>query len=645
MELREIKLHNFRCYKDIHIKFSEGIQMQLGKNDIGKSSIFEALDIFFNDKDALTRLSVDDLNINASRNGETDISVTCIFELSGQEDIRIETVKINPAEEFILNSQGYLEITKEWDTTSSTLKCTTYINCNLPTCIPCEIMTAKQGDLKKYVKERSLEDEADLTTNSLMRKTLYEYYIKNDSEHSTREIKIQTKSALGEKDILENISKSFPAFYLFKADRKNSTSDDEVQNPMSIAVKHAFEREDVKEKIKDIESIVRNELDQVNECTIAKLEEMNVDYGNKLKPRISANWANAIKNDITDGNGIPINKRGSGIRRLLLLSYLMVEAEKESFERGKKDIIYAIEEPETALHPYMQKIFISQLIKLSLKNRYEYGDETPDRAYDLNHYQIFMTTHLPNYAGYAQQQQIVYLYADNDGNVKRYMGDDLIKYIQDNMGTLPVTEYKYVIFVEGENDVNALQNFGKIPELKSIFDVTDRKIAIIPLIGSNLIKCMEMDYYWDLPVKQYHLYDNDVQKYRDIISERCNRPDNMNVRGRVTTLREMENYIPKLKLECDLGVELSGYDVSQWRNQNFDIVELLLSLPDTTKEQFTKIKNMNNSHDKKVKALKNYLNKTVLLGVSKAMLEEHGVYEEIKEWFEEMKRLKEYRGT
>lgn len=55
MELREIKLHNFRCYKDIHIKFSEGIQMLLGKNDIGKSSIFEALDIFFNDKDALTR--------------------------------------------------------------------------------------------------------------------------------------------------------------------------------------------------------------------------------------------------------------------------------------------------------------------------------------------------------------------------------------------------------------------------------------------------------------------------------------------------------------------------------------------------------------------------------------------------------------
>lgn len=84
MELREIKLHNFRCYKDIHIKFSEGIQMLLGKNDIGKSSIFEALDIFFNDKDALTRLSVDDLNINASRNVETDISVTCVCLTSSE---------------------------------------------------------------------------------------------------------------------------------------------------------------------------------------------------------------------------------------------------------------------------------------------------------------------------------------------------------------------------------------------------------------------------------------------------------------------------------------------------------------------------------------------------------------------------------
>lgn len=642
MELREVKLKNFRGHEDLCIKFTHGLQMFVGKNDIGKSTILEALDIFFNDKDATAKISIDDFNISAKKRGETVFSITCVFELSNRDELYVETVKINPKSEFLLNKDDLIEITKEWDISVTTLKPTTYILCYIPDNIPIEIITAKQTDLKKKIKELHLEDQANQSINTSMRQAIYAYYIADNADCKSSEKKLPTKNALCEKDIFDNISKSFPDFYLFKADRKNSTSDEEVQNPMTIAVKRAFACEEVVQKVKEIEEIVKTNLDQINSATIEKMQELDIEYGNQLKARIVANWPAAIKNDILDGNEIPINKRGSGIRRLLLLSYLMVEAEKKSFERSRKDIIYAIEEPETALHPFMQKRFINQLIMLSHKNRYEFGEECSSNSDEQNHYQIFITTHLPNYVSYADLDQIIYLYRTVQNKVSRYEDGDIKTFIQSEMGKLPIIDYKFIIFVEGENDVNALLNFGKIPELKEIFDISSPQVQILPLKGSNLLKCIELDYYWNLPIKQYHLYDSDVQKYKEeIIDKRCNLPTNKNIRGTVTKLKEMENYIPRAMLESVLGVDLDHF-ATQWQNNDFNITNTLLSLPDTTNSQFTKIKNMSGDYKEKEKALKAYLNNTVIKGVSKVLLEQHGVYSEIESWFCAMKELMKY---
>ncbi len=49
MKLIELRLRNFRCYKNqISISFGD-ITALIGRNDAGKSTIMEALDIFFND--------------------------------------------------------------------------------------------------------------------------------------------------------------------------------------------------------------------------------------------------------------------------------------------------------------------------------------------------------------------------------------------------------------------------------------------------------------------------------------------------------------------------------------------------------------------------------------------------------------------
>lgn len=45
MKLVKCKIENFRSYKNIEFKFSD-LSVIIGKNDVGKSTLFDALDIF-----------------------------------------------------------------------------------------------------------------------------------------------------------------------------------------------------------------------------------------------------------------------------------------------------------------------------------------------------------------------------------------------------------------------------------------------------------------------------------------------------------------------------------------------------------------------------------------------------------------------
>jgi predicted ATP-dependent endonuclease of OLD family len=62
MKIKKIKLANFRCYKEeITVDFNN-LNVFVGKNDIGKSTILEALDIFFNESKGVIKIDKDDVN-------------------------------------------------------------------------------------------------------------------------------------------------------------------------------------------------------------------------------------------------------------------------------------------------------------------------------------------------------------------------------------------------------------------------------------------------------------------------------------------------------------------------------------------------------------------------------------------------------
>ena len=79
MKIKSLKIKDFRGYSgETSINFDDFTAF-VGKNDIGKSSIMEALDIFFNDGKGVIKLDREDVNIGARTNRENEISISVCF--------------------------------------------------------------------------------------------------------------------------------------------------------------------------------------------------------------------------------------------------------------------------------------------------------------------------------------------------------------------------------------------------------------------------------------------------------------------------------------------------------------------------------------------------------------------------------------
>ena len=151
------------------------------------------------------------------------------------------------------------------------------------------------------------------------------------------------------KKVWEKLQKVLPTFALFRSDRPSRDEDPEVQDPMALAVKEAVR--EVEADLEQVRAKVHDRVAQVAQRTIEKLREMDPALASELKPEFRAEpkWE-AFKLSLVGDGGIPINKRGSGVRRLILLNFFRAEAERRQAETESPGVIYAIEEPETSQH-------------------------------------------------------------------------------------------------------------------------------------------------------------------------------------------------------------------------------------------------------------------------------------------------------
>lgn len=161
---------------------------------------------------------------------------------------------------------------------------------------------------------------------------------------------------------------------------------------------------------------------------------MNPEIAKTLNPKIPTieqlKWADVFKNvSISGDEDIPINKRGSGVKRIILLNFFRAEAERKKNNNEKSNIIYAIEEPETSQHQYHQRLLIEALKNLSKEEGI----------------QIIVSTHSPSIVKQLQFEDIRVV--KNDKNAK-----EIVK-LEKHMLPIPsLNEINYLAFDEADEE-------------------------------------------------------------------------------------------------------------------------------------------------------------------------------------------------
>ena len=364
MRLKTVKIKNFRGYKDeANVEFGD-LTAFVGKNDVGKSTLLEALDIFFNDTKGCIKMDKDDVNIYSSEEGDNEIVISVCFTNLPESVIIDATNTTSLSSEYLLNDNEDLEVVKKYNNAG---KAKTYIRAIHPTNENCsELLMKTNAQLKRIVESENIECN-DRTKNSLMRKAIWEH---NRDSLNLQSIEIDITGG-DTKTIWNKLQTYLPIYTLFQSDRKNSDGDSEIQDPLKEAVKEILSNEEIQSKFIEITDEVTQKLSEVSNKTLEKLNEMSPDIANTLEPSIpdfsSLKWADVFKSvSITGDQNIPINKRGSGVKRLILLNFFRAEAERRRDNMNFSNIIYAIEEPETSQHGENQKKLIDAFIALSI---------------------------------------------------------------------------------------------------------------------------------------------------------------------------------------------------------------------------------------------------------------------------------------
>ena len=603
MKLKSLYLKNFRAYKDVKIEFDENLNVIIGQNDIGKSTILEALDIFFGQE--VVKLDITDYHINA---GENFIKIGVEFQVDDNFEIIIDsTNKTILADEYLLNERELLEIFKIYNVSNGKLsKEKIYIKAYYPNINSIPLVNLKISELKKLLEpiEDKIEnyDEINKRKSAEIRKTLYKYYVNDTTDFNIIEIDLQKEDG---KDIWNALQKELPLYFLFQSDRQNKDSDGDIQNPLKSATKQIIAQ--VEEKFEEIKSEIEKKLEEIGQETIDKMQDMGLDIAKDLKPVVkNKNWDSLFSFTLESDNGIPLNKRGSGFRRMVLLNYFRAEAERKAKEKNNKHIIYALEESETAQHPNHQRILIESLIQLSKKENY----------------QILLTTHTPEIAKMVDKKQLIFIergdkqpYIETDEEIK-------LEKIANALGIHPYYKNKVVVCVEGKFDEVFLKNINRINEYKSIIDI--ETIDIIPMNGGNLKNWVNKHYLKDSNIIEIHIYDSDLNsgKSTNQYKESCKK-----VRERddkswcfLTKKREMENYIHPKLIEEEFNISCEEL-LDRWDEE--DISKFLVSKTGKTEE-----------------AIKGILNGKLSKKMTKELLDEINAFEEIKSWFEKIKELK-----
>ncbi len=539
MRLENVSIANFRCYQDEVTVLFDDLTTFIGKNDIGKSSVLEALEIFFNNE--TVKIESGDANVYSD---EKRVSITCEFsELPPSLTLDAGAVTTLAAE-YLLTAAGTLKIRKLFDCKAARPTEEVCLLAYHPTAPGVEnLLDLKEKDLQALVRKKGLD--VPLKGNPGMRQALW----LSEPDLQFAEVTIPlSKGKEDGKKIWDQLQAHLPLFALFQSDRNSKDSDGEVQAPMMAAVTQALA--ELQTEIDAIQAKVRQKTEEIASLTHDALKTIDPNLAKELTPQFTpptqSKWKGLFSVNMETDDGIPLNKRGSGIRRLILVSFFKAAAERRLASGDKaRSIIYAIEEPETAQHPNNQKILIESFKGLA-------GDDGC---------QVILTTHSPGFAAELPTDSIRYVTRNTAQKPCVESGVDVFENVAAALGLVADSRVKVLVCVEGPTDIDALKCLSRAlhiahPNLPDLS--VDRRFAFVPSGGSTLQHWVAGRYLADLGRKEAHIYDSDVPDYGNAVAAVNARQDGS--WAAQTLKHEIESYLHPDAIKDALGIVVDVAD-------------------------------------------------------------------------------------
>lgn len=431
MYLKELKIRNFRSIKDIALNFSKGINILIGENNAGKTTIIDVLRIClgYRDQDGL-RVNKTDFRI--SQHDETLKSIE--FDLSFKKDEDKEIgyfIELYDAEKDTLDLHFRFSLKQygKYERIHSEVWGGQNEGTNIPSEVFHSFIQVYLGalrDAERYLKPGRYNQLGDLIIG------LEE---SNITEEYNREEMVEEFS--------ENIEKSKFSRYI--------------------------------EKVKS--QYIAKHLDEITFEDGASLNILPIDQdfeeiSKNLKIKIP------LTKDESNNKYLELYQNGLGQNNLIYISILLSRLEDLSKSDDSLYLSLLIEEPEAHLQPQLQNLFFSYLNKLNkeLNNK--------------KSFQVFITSHSPTITAKADLDSLIILQRDYDNdnvvcadfkslNFNDENKEYLHKFLDVTKSQLLFS--KRVIFVEGISEALLLPIFAK--KLKK--DLDENGVEIVMLNGIN----------------------------------------------------------------------------------------------------------------------------------------------------------------
>ncbi|WP_296207039.1 AAA family ATPase [Psychrobacter sp. UBA3480] len=480
MYISQLKITNYRSFKDITVEFNDGINAIIGSNNSGKSNLLRALSIIF-DKKSTKKLGIDDFCKFIDEQYLIDVPPKITIEATikkGDDDTATE---------------DDISVLANW---------LTILDDNYEAVLTYEFFLPEKHEYtyKTFIEEIVNRGEDEDQNNEdisnkiwkMIQKNFLRFYkhkiwvgdVKNQSTldpETLDRFDYQFLDAIRdvERDMLSgknSLLKEVIDFFMDYDIKSDSTLDKKAQN---VAIN--TRRDDFAIKSNDLLNDIHARIKHGKKEILSYATQTGASFNNALP-----NFEGALSEleiysvlqlivEYETGIKIPARNNGLGYNNLiymsLLLAKMQVNANVEHLDSNAKVFsMLIIEEPESHLHPSMQ----FKLLKFLENNR---------KAKKVR--QIFVTTHSTHITSAVTLDNIICLYEKNDGTDVAYPA----KTFTDEHGNEVISSKQYI-----ERFLDAV---------KSDILFSDRVLFVEGIAEQLLISIFSR--YLDKSLEDYHI--------------------------------------------------------------------------------------------------------------------------------------------